>query len=114
MVEQRLITPGIGIVRTKGCDPIALSAALYILVSGLVRRIEKVLGIIADAEADGGDGGAEASADAGDEVAADTGAESGSIDASGEMVAETAEKVAKLAARGVAAKEVQGKAVADD
>jgi hypothetical protein len=138
LLEQRIVTPCVGIVRTGGCDRVALVAALYIFVTGLPRRIQKIGLLIAglddadddDDDDDGGgddgeggddDGGgddaqqtttgASASMDAGDD-AGDGGDGSGAaegvaLDATD--AAEAAAKVAKLAARGVAAKEVQGK-----
>ena len=63
LVEMRLITPLILLLRTRKAHKLALCAALYMLVVGLRRQVRKIL--IALALADSADGGGEGGGGAG-------------------------------------------------
>ena len=126
LLEQRFVTPMIGVVMERDCSPLALLAAFYILVVGLPRRLGVMLGAIEGQNGlDAGVAAGSASADAGDEVDAGgdynasdedftvgedgchrDAAQVGAVD-----VDEAAVKVSRLLARGIAAKEVNAKEV---
>ena len=129
MIEQRCVTPAILTVRNRGGNPLVLCAMGYMMAvslpSMLGRMVQKVAGLedVASSAADAADG---ATADAGDEAhtaegrSANAGSEAANpeeeeeeeVGFSAETVATAGTKVSRLLARGLAAKEADGKAIA--
>lgn len=113
VIEQRLLTPSLLALRTKKGDYLSLGAALYILVMALPRqlyRLKDAMAMAMDTGADD-DGGAGPSADAAgeDEVGGHQGGGGGETVT---RVMQAGAGVTNLLARGLAAKEAQGKEIA--
>ena len=138
LLEQRLVTPAIGIVRSRGVgSPLALLATVYMLAASLRRKIANMVVAIAAQDDMGIDNAAgAASADAGDDAVeveyednsnADGGDPSADKDGAererggpserpaglqAEQVADAGLRVTRLMGRAMAAKEAGGKAIA--
>ena len=133
LLEQRCVTPSIGVVQKRGGSPMALLAAAYMLAMSLPRQISA---LVARGEAggmDAADAAGNASADAGDEAVVEGGGGGGGDtggggegggegekdeveeeeeDEEGVQITQQAAGAAKLIARAAAAKEVAGKKLA--
>ena len=110
LIEQRCCTPLFLLIENKGGSPLALAAAVWILIVSALRRICKLIGAFR-AGPEQGDAAADKTADAGDDVDANEDATSKEDEGtskvySAEQAAETAANASKLLARGIAAKEV--------
>ena len=58
LVEQRVITPCLGVVRTKGCNPKVLGGALLVLLVSLPGAVMKAASAMCGGGSGGGGGGA--------------------------------------------------------
>ena len=128
LLEQRLLTPVIGIFKTRAANPLALCAAVYMLAASLPRQIDRLLSAIMGGAVDSAQAAQSASADAGDEAVVedggggDGGGGDGQTEANGgssveagvsaEAMGDAATRVTRLLARAVAAKEVSSKNMA--
>ena len=137
LLEQRAVTPLIGIVANRGCNILALLAALYMLAASLPRKVGNLIRTIAGAgDMEAGQAAGSASADAGDDAVeaeantgsaggndggagegsqgsggGDGGGADGSQGVSGEELTEAAIRASRLLARATAAKEAGGRAI---
>ena len=118
LIEQRCLTPSILVVRNKGGNPLALCAAAYMLATSLPRMIERLIATASgfeDVQNDTINAADGANADAGDEAVADDAhngqgsTDEADVGLSGGMIVGAGNKMSKLLARGVAAKEVSAK-----
>jgi hypothetical protein len=133
LIEQRFITPAIGVYLAHGGSPLALLAAAYMLAAALPKQIMALLGAVTGHDdLDAGTAAGSATANAGDDAAeaedangrADVeGDEEGEpvegnkgnvrsaelVEMQGEDVSDAAARASKLLARAVAAKEASGK-----
>lgn len=120
MIEQRCITPAMLTVRNRGGNPLVLCAAAYMLITSLPtmigRIVQRAAGLsdgVSEAinAADGTtSGAADVEGAEGDGAAGEPGEEEVGISA--DMIGDAAAKVSKLLARGLAAKEADGKVLA--
>lgn len=132
LIEQRLLTPSIGIVRKGTCNPVVIFASLYMVAMTLPAQLKKLIALIAG-KADSGGGGsgdghssgdAKSSDAVGSDVEAGEGQGEGAApseeggDASSSEPAVSAgnvgtvlSKVSVLGARLLAAKEVDAKKI---
>jgi len=123
LLEQRLITPSIMIVRNKGGDTLSLCAAAYILMMNLPRRLMKLKDFVAQAtDINAEDAAGSASADAGDDEGGGEGEGGGDGGGNGDErqrrggvsmdnVRQAGAGASKLLARAAGAKEMQAKAL---
>ena len=112
LVEQRLITPAVLIVRSKTGDSLAITAALWLLATSLPRKIAQLL---AAAGADADDTGGGATGDAGDDDGGgcvDSAESQVSMNVDAEMIVNAATGATRLAGRALAAKEAAAKDIA--
>lgn len=121
LIEQRLLTPAVLVIRNKTGDTMSLGAAAYLLIMNLPRqifRMKDALAMAADGDG-GGDAAAGATADAGDdEGGGETGGGGGGGGGEDEetkarkafgMVQQGGAGASKLLARAAGAKEMAGK-----
>ena len=117
MIEQRCITPAMLTVRNRGGNPLVLCAAAYMLITSLPtmigRIVQRAAGLSdgASEAVNAADGATSGAADVegaeGDGAAGEPGEEEVGISA--DMIGDAAAKVSKLLARGLAAKEADGR-----
>ena len=73
LLEQRCLTPTIGVVRSKGGNPLALMAAAYMMAASLPRLLTRLISSAEDGPLDAAQAAQSATADAGDEAVVDEG-----------------------------------------
>lgn len=120
LLEQRLITPTIGLIQTGGCKPTVLCAQLYMLLTSLPLKLAKLISTGEAGGASAASSANSASADSGDDnmdEADDDGTESQgqekeaapALSAGAGTLAGL--KVSRLLGRALAAKEAAGKKI---